>query len=107
MKRVRPLIGLFFCSSLSGVSFPAHLQGQDPANPQEASGPQEPRALTLDDYGSWSTVGQVALSANGRWMTFSYSPNEGDSGLFLRDLDALGQDPVELSVNGSGPVFSG
>jgi dipeptidyl aminopeptidase/acylaminoacyl peptidase len=39
-------------------------------------------------------------------MTFSYDPNDGDSELFLRDLEDLSKDPVELSTNGSGPVFS-
>jgi dipeptidyl aminopeptidase/acylaminoacyl peptidase len=39
-------------------------------------------------------------------MTFSYAPNDGDSKLFLRDLDDLDSDPLELSVNGAGPVFS-
>ncbi len=106
MKRLRSLIGMFLLLPFLGVSSPALLLGQVSEDSQEASEPQEPRALTLDDYGRWSTIGQVALSADGRWMTFSYAPNEGDSKLFLRDLNVSGQDPVELSENGSGPVFS-
>ena len=72
---------------------------------QEASSP-ELKPLTLEDYGRWSTIGQVALSADGRWMTFSYEPNEGDSKLFLRNLNNLGEEPTELAEKGSGPVFS-
>lgn len=107
MKRLPYLIGISLLLTGLGVNYPVPLLGQNPETSQEASGPQEPRALTLDDYGRWSTIGQVGLSADGRWMTFSYAPNEGDSKLFLRDLDALAKDPVELSENGSGPVFSG
>ncbi len=78
---------------------------QDTTAAQEA-GAQAPRPLTLDDYGQWSTINQVALSPDGRWATFSYAPNDGDSRLFLRDLNNLEVDPLELAVNGSGPVFS-
>jgi dipeptidyl aminopeptidase/acylaminoacyl peptidase len=71
-----------------------------------AADAQELKPLSLDDYPRWSTVGQVALSNSGRWTTFSYAPNEGDSRLFLRDLDDAAADAVELSVNATGPVFS-
>jgi dipeptidyl aminopeptidase/acylaminoacyl peptidase len=72
----------------------------------QANSSEELKALTLEDYDRWSTIGQVALSADGRWMTFSYSPNDGDSKFFVRDLDNLENEPVELPENGSGPVFS-
>jgi dipeptidyl aminopeptidase/acylaminoacyl peptidase len=67
---------------------------------------QELKPLTLDDYARWNSIGQVALSSSGRWMTFAYAPNEGDSKLFLRDLDEAAADAVELTVNGTGPAFS-
>jgi len=91
-------------SVLSTTSYVLDAIPQEQAG-QEAS-PQELKPLTLEDYGRWSGIGQVALSGDGRWMTFSYEPNDGDSKLFLRDLDQLDLDPVELAANGTGPVFS-
>ena len=44
---------------------------------------RELRPLLLEDYGRWSTIGSVSLSPDGRWMTFSYEPNDGDSRLYL------------------------
>ena len=67
---------------------------------------QELKVLNLEDYGEWSGITQVALSPDGRWMTFVYQPNEGDGTLFLRDLENLGMSPVEMGTNGTGPVFS-
>jgi len=78
-------------------------QAQGVSIPEAA---QDLKPLTLEDYGRWSRIGQVSLSDDGRWMTYSYDPNDGDSKLFLRDLNAIGSEPVMLSVNGSGPVFS-
>ncbi len=106
MKRLCVIFGLLlFVSSLAPIGTNPLLGQVD--DPQEtAEKPQGPRALSLDDYGSWSRIAQVALSSDGRWTTFSYAPNDGDSRLFLRDLDSPSQEPVELAENASGPVFS-
>ena len=83
------------------TAMPGAAQAQSDQPTQE-----ELKKLTLEDYGRWSQIGQVSLSGDGHWMTFSYDPNEGDSDLFLRDLDRLDSDPELLSVKGTGPVFS-
>jgi len=106
MKRHSLAGSLVLSIAVTGLFTPLALASQDAVPGQADVTPQEPKVLTLEDYGRWSTIGQVALSANGRWMTFSYAPNDGDSKLFLRDLDNVDEDPVELSVNGTGPVFS-
>jgi len=98
------LRALFLACGLACVSgFPGFPGSPGLPGPAAA---QELKPLTLDDYARWSTVTQVALSTSGRWMTFGYAPNEGDSRLFLRDLDDASSDPVEISVNGTGPAFS-
>ncbi len=95
-----PLAGLTFFLLFS-------LLGRPQASAQEgAEGSGEPRPLALEDYAGWSTIGSVALSGDGRWMTFSYEPNEGDSRFFLRDLEEPNEEPEELSLNGSRPRFS-
>ncbi|NNM03502.1 MAG: hypothetical protein HKO65_00245, partial [Gemmatimonadetes bacterium] len=110
MIQVRPASGFLLLAILLGsASSPTGappLVAQDTELAEAAPSSPDPRPLTLEDYGLWSTIGQVALSADGRWMTFAYAPNEGDSKLYLRDLDDLGSDPVELSENGTGPSFS-
>jgi dipeptidyl aminopeptidase/acylaminoacyl peptidase len=72
---------------------------------QEASS-QELKPLTLEDYGQWSRITEVALSPDGRWMTYSYAPNDGDARFFIRDLNQLDAAPADTMVNGSGPAFS-
>ncbi|MCJ7627564.1 MAG: hypothetical protein MUO50_04150, partial [Longimicrobiales bacterium] len=106
MRHLYPPLGLLLVATAFGPIPSSLLTAQESGPPTQTVAPQELKTLTLEDYGRWSTIGQVALSANGRWMTFSYAPNDGDSKLFLRDLDNLDEDPVELSVNGTGPVFS-
>ena len=46
------------------------------------------KALNLDDYGGWNRIGTTALSRDGKWMTFTYTPNEGgDPVLHVKALD--------------------
>ena len=33
--------------------------------------------LQLEDYARWNRITSPALSPDGKWMTFTYSPNEG------------------------------
>ncbi|MGD8331521.1 MAG: hypothetical protein PVJ49_18965, partial [Acidobacteriota bacterium] len=68
---------------------------------QEASSEKKP--LTLADYPRWSRINSVELSADGAWMSYAYDPNEGDSTLYVRELDG---DRVYEATNGSGPAFS-
>ena len=106
MVRLAPRFGLFLSLSLMGssLSFPVGAQENlESADRVEAQGP---KALSLDDYPAWSRVNQVALSSDGTWMVFAYAPNEGDARTFLMDLRRLDEEPVELGLNGTGPVFS-
>lgn len=62
-----------------------------------------PRPLTLDDYGAWSRITQVQLSPDGRWMTYAYQPNDGDTRFFVRELDGEG---LHEAMNGATATFS-
>ena len=64
---------------------------------------QEKKALTLDDYGQWKSIRNAEISPNGAWMTYSYVPNDGDSRLYIRKLDA---DTVHSALNGKQVDFS-
>ena len=64
---------------------------------------QDKKVLTVDDYERWNTISSVVLSPNGEWMSYGYSPLDGDGKLFLRHLD--GDTIHEIEV-GSSPRFS-
>lgn len=65
---------------------------------------QEKKVLTLDDYPQWRRITSTAISPDGKWVTFGYSPNEGNDTLYVHLLD--GEKEYEIP-QGSGPVFSG
>lgn len=44
------------------------------------------RPLTHHDYDGWRTVSAPTLSRDGRWMAYSYMPQDGDGDLVIRDL---------------------
>src|SRR5690606_13109226 len=64
---------------------------------------QQKKVLTLEDYPRWSRVTEVALSPDGRWMTYAYAPNEGDATFHVRELDG---ERVHTAKNGASPAFS-
>ncbi len=64
---------------------------------------QGTKVLTLDDYGHWRSITSTALSPDGRWMTYAYSPNEGDDTLYVALLDGATRHEIP---RGSRPVFS-
>jgi dipeptidyl aminopeptidase/acylaminoacyl peptidase len=49
--------------------------------------PLAKKVLGLADVGRWKRIGAAALSPDGKWMTYTYTPNEGDDTLFVRALD--------------------
>jgi dipeptidyl aminopeptidase/acylaminoacyl peptidase len=64
---------------------------------------QQLKTLSLEDYPRWSRVTDVQLAPDGRWMSYGYSPNEGDGTLYIKDLDGT---TIHTIARGSTPVFS-
>ena len=64
---------------------------------------QEKRPLTLDDYGAWNRITEVVLSADGQWLAYAHSPNDGDATLFIRELEGA---ETHETVNGADVRFS-
>ena len=79
------------------------------------------KVLNLADYGRWNRITQTAISADGKWMTYAYQPNDGDGTLYVRELDGskvytipVGAPPAAAGGGGGGfggggannPVFS-
>ena len=62
--------------------------GQAPsAAPATTAAPDSKKVLTLADYGPWKRITQTAISDDGKWVTYTYSPNDGDETLFVKQLD--------------------
>ena len=64
---------------------------------------QDQKPLTLDDYAQWNRITNAAISPNGNWMTYTYSPNEGDAKLHIRKIDG---DTLRTAINGKQVSFS-
>lgn len=56
------------------------------ALPLAAQSPAVKRPLTHADYDSWRTVSAPTLSRDGRWLAYSFMPQDGDGHLIVRDL---------------------
>ena len=62
--------------------------GQAPSTaPATTAASDSKKVLTLADYGPWKRIIQTAISDDGKWVTYTYSPNDGDETLFVKQLD--------------------
>lgn len=64
---------------------------------------QTQKPLSLEDYAQWNRITNTAISPDGNWMTYAYSPNEGDATLQIRKLDG---DTLRTSINSKQVAFS-
>ncbi|WP_420386602.1 S9 family peptidase [Roseivirga sp.] len=64
---------------------------------------QEKKALQLEDYGQWNRISNTELSPNGQWITYDYSPNDGDARFFIHEVAG---DTVYSTINASRVSFS-
>ncbi|MCF8224062.1 MAG: prolyl oligopeptidase family serine peptidase [Bacteroidales bacterium] len=46
------------------------------------------KVLNVDDYDRWSRITSVELSDNGSWMSYAYSPNDGDDTLYIKNISS-------------------
>jgi dipeptidyl aminopeptidase/acylaminoacyl peptidase len=80
-------------------------QNRAPVTPQGAatSDPTTKKVLGLPDIGRWKRINGTALSADGKWLTYAFAPNDGDDTLFVKSLDS---DKLYAIPRGSGAVIS-
>ena len=73
LNRLTPLftvIALLFCT--------ANLRAQDTG---------EKKVLTIEDYARWRSITSTAISDDGSWITFAYSPHRADDTLYVKSLN--------------------
>lgn len=78
-------------TAILSFALPATLLAQPPASAptpaaQAATAAPHSKILGLADYGRWSRITGTALSADGKWVTYSYQPNDGDPTVHVRRL---------------------
>lgn len=64
---------------------------------------QKQKPLTLADYAQWNSIRNTSISADGNWMTYAYTPNEGDATLHIRKVDG---DTIRTATNAKQISFS-
>ena len=62
-----------------------------------------PRAIALEDYATVKRITGAGISADGKWMHYTVTPNDGDGTLFVKSLDG---DTVYDVPRGANPAFS-
>ena len=64
---------------------------------------QDKKPLQLEDYAQWNRITEVKLSPDGNWMTYAYSPNEGDATFFVKKIEG---DTLRSVEKGKRAAFS-
>ena len=62
------------------------------------------KVLKLDEYGGWNRITSATISADGKWMSYAYQPNDGDATLYVKQLD--GEKVYSFTI-GSAPGGGG
>ena len=70
--------------------------------PAAATAPDGKKILTLADYGPWKRVTSAAISDDGKWVTYTFSPNDGDETLFVKQIDGDTLYTVPIGSAGAG-----
>ncbi|MFC1476964.1 alpha/beta hydrolase family protein [candidate division KSB1 bacterium] len=61
------------------------------------------KALSIDEYLNWRSIGSVTISDNGEWVSFGYTTRERDDTLYVRNLVT---EKEFMIPSGSAPQFS-
>ncbi|HEY6357111.1 MAG TPA: hypothetical protein VIX35_02640, partial [Vicinamibacterales bacterium] len=72
------------------------------ATPMAKLSPDGKKVLTLADYGPWKRITSTALSDDGKWMTYTLSPNDGDETLVVKQLDGDTSYTVPIGLPAAG-----
>jgi dipeptidyl aminopeptidase/acylaminoacyl peptidase len=93
---------LLLAAAMTLLVAPLFVQAQAPAPAAERmSTTNGPRPIALDDYPAFRRIGGMSLSANGVWMAYTVTPNEGDGKLFIRNIDGGTVHEITRGANAS------
>ncbi len=96
-----PLLGLNAQGRSGGST-----AGQQPAPAARVA--DGSKILNLDDYARWNRIGGTAISADGKWMSYTLTPNEGgEPTLHVKALDGDKAYTVALGPAAGGGAAGG
>ena len=75
--RSLPRLVLFVVTALAAPIFAAETSPIAPTGQ---------RPLSLDDFDAWRSLASPTLSRDGRWLAYSFMPQDGDGEVILREL---------------------
>jgi dienelactone hydrolase len=85
-----------------------------PATSAARTAPDGKKILTLADYGPWKRIASTAISDDGKWVTYTLNPNDGDDTLYVKQLDGdtlytipIGSAPAAGARGGGGGAGRG
>ncbi len=87
MRRRQSLLPRVLAFAFLLTPLQLHAQTRAIASATTAGSASGDKVLNLEDYGRWNRITGTELSHDGRWMTFTYSPNEGEPLLHVKELD--------------------
>ena len=64
---------------------------------------QAPKPIAIEDYARFKRIGGAAISSDGKWMSYTVTPNDGDGTLFVQSLDTATKHEI---ARGTGAAFS-
>ena len=65
------------------------------------------KVLNLEDYGRWNRINAPAVSNDGKWMTYTVTPNDGEPTLHVKSLDGDKDYTTSLGTAGGGAGRAG
>ena len=61
------------------------------------------RALNLEEYGRWQRISGTSITADGKWMMYTLTPNEGGGPvLHIKPIDSGSEITITLGGGGGG-----
>jgi len=94
------LIALAFATPFLKAQAPAQQMSAAPAAAPASSGG---KPITIEDYARFKRLGGASISADGKWMMYTVTPNDGDGTLFVQSLDTATKHEIP---RGTGAAFS-
>ncbi len=99
----RLLVALAFTLSFAPLFLHAQAPAQQMSAAPAASSSNGGKAITIEDYARFKRIGGASISADGKWMMYTVTPNDGDGALFIQSLDTATKHEIP---RGTGASFS-
>ena len=70
--------------------------------PDQAPAVAGKKVLTLADYPAWKRITSTVMSDDGKWVSYTYAPNEGDDTLTIKQFDGATSYTINAGSAGGG-----